>query len=188
MKLVVILWYYFGQIRVRPFKTKTGSRKESSANSSLLLHHHHIQCDQIGRLCKVLGHNFSYCISTNIRQLSWLLWKAFLFSSKLLWLLFGQLLEKNRYFLFQHLVTLSHSHQRNGKVNERMNERTVEQTFQFQAQTFFPRRSPVRESAMVVVVGNSLYFVVGPSRTATKTKKWRFGILSSSVTFRKRVL
>ena len=52
------------------------------------------QCDQIGLFLKVLGDIVSIKSSPNAWWNFWPIWKATTFHIKLLWLLFGQLLEK----------------------------------------------------------------------------------------------
>ena len=67
------------------------------------------QCDQIWLFSKELFDYFPYLSSPTVWQKFWLFWITGILSKKLLWLLFGQLLEKLVYFLFQHLVTLVQS-------------------------------------------------------------------------------
>ena len=51
------------------------------------------QCDQIGRFLKALGDKFSCKSSQKIGDRLGHIYQYFTFKSKLLWLLFGQLLE-----------------------------------------------------------------------------------------------
>ena len=55
---------------------------------------HMVQCDQIGLFLKDLGYWFSWWKSPNILQLFGVIVNASTFLVKLLWLIFGQLLEK----------------------------------------------------------------------------------------------
>ena len=64
------------------------------------------QCNQFGRLLKVLDNHFSCISSPIIWCLFGLFWKVLLLSKKLLWLLLGQRLYKLNFVLIQHLVTL----------------------------------------------------------------------------------
>ena len=64
------------------------------------------QCDQIGRFLKVLGDKDSIKSTQNAWRFFWANVKSNFFHSKLLWLLFGPLLEKFGLLLIQHLVIL----------------------------------------------------------------------------------
>ena len=69
------------------------------------------QCDQFGRLLKVLGGKVSYKSSPNIWRLIVIFFKISILKEKLLCLLFGHLRE-NLDFVLLHLVTLKDSNRK----------------------------------------------------------------------------
>lgn len=65
------------------------------------------QCDLIGRFFEFVGNTFSYKSRPNITVTFWAILNNTAIMKNIIWLLFGQYLEKFGNFLLHHLVTLT---------------------------------------------------------------------------------